>query len=223
MRPAPPLASLEQLLLGGALAPLTTHLVFLECPAHVAAEGFRAWRGETGQECGSARLAAPLQDVLGHLHPLRFDARRHLFVPTVGRWTAYFNNYPLGTNVDSVVPPLAGILGVRAVQVTAGPLPDEGEELLEFTVFNPEGTGPVTGRSVGLRNTRGWWRFWRLGTPLPFEDLAAYRDRRRKRRFTYDHLVAYSAALGLSPFDSTFYTPGQGAWLVSCGPRLLRL
>ncbi|MFC4424875.1 hypothetical protein [Deinococcus navajonensis] len=72
---------------------------------------------------------------------MRFDARRHLFVPTTGRWTAYFNNYPLGANVDSIAPPLARVLGVRAAQVSAGPLPDGEEDLLQFRTFDPVSGG----------------------------------------------------------------------------------
>jgi len=129
------------------------------------------------------------------------------------------NNYPLGTNVHSILPELAVFLGCRAVLVSAVPAGAD-EEVLAWSVYDPSITFAQPVRSVGVRNTRGWWRFWRTGQALAFEDVRAYRARRLRRRFSFDYLVAYAAALDLRPFDASFYTPeSSGAVVIQCGPR----
>lgn len=212
----------EGLLLGNVLSPVTTHLTFLECPADQAAEGFTRWRQTLGQACTVSCIHEPLPGALGRLAPLTFEHRRHLLVPTESRWTAYFNNYPLGTNVWSILPPLVHHLGCRAVHVAAVPWMTGGqaEEVLEFNVLEPgEDPERPEGRFVGLRNQGGWWRFWRRGAPFSFEHQERYRCRRRRQRLTYEMLVEYAAALGLLPFEEAFYAPCEtaGAVFVDCG------
>lgn len=60
-------------------------------------------------------------------------------------------------------------------------------------------------RHLQASDQDGRWEFYQSGEPLPFEDLEAYQRRRVRDRFTPEMLEAYSAALGLRPFDADFY------------------
>lgn len=198
-------------------APTGTHLTFLACTPDVAARAFVNTQTGRGHTCHL--LDGPPEDVtssLARLHPLSFLGQRHLFLPTASPgWTAYVNNYQLGTNAHSVVPELARTLGRRAVLIEAVPYDTNGEaaEALGWTILAPE--LPTGQRSVGLRNNGGFWRFWQLGRPMTFEDVGRYRFRSRKRRFDLPLLTAYAAALDLHPFQPQFYR--SGGLLVTCG------
>ena len=68
-------------------------------------------------------------------------------------------------------------------------------------------------RSVGIYHDDIWtqaarrrWRFYAEGKLQTFERAAVYRARRAEDRFGPALLVEYLAALGLSPFDDTFYS-----------------
>jgi len=198
-------------------APTGTRLNFLACPPDVAARAFVTAQAGRGHACHL--LDGPSEDVtssLARLHPLSFLGQRHLFLPTASPgWTAYVNNYQLGTNAHSVMPELARTLGCRTVLIEAVPHGTNGEasEALGLTILATE--LPTEQRSVGLRNHGGFWRFWQLGFPLPFEDVSRYRFRSRKRRFDLPLLTTYAAALDLHPFQPQFYRPG--GLLVTCG------
>ena len=199
--------------------PTGTHLSFLSCPPDAAARAFVAMQVAEGRPCVS--LPCPPEDVpvsLTRLESLSFLGQRHLFIPTATPgWMAYLNNYALGTNASSVLPGLAQTLRCRAVLIEAVPLGTNGEasEALGLTVLDPEGSG--WRRSVGLRNTEGFWRFWQLGEPFAFEEVDRYRLRRRRRRFDLPMLTTYASALDLHPFQTGFYQ--SGGLLVTCGPR----
>ncbi|MBZ9751945.1 hypothetical protein K7W42_13880 [Deinococcus sp. HMF7604] len=211
-----PLILADELPFGGAALPTTTQLSFLEAPLPQVVQGFGTQQRALGRAC---RTSPPLQEQTGNslmrLRPLSFLGRPHLFVPTDSRWTAYFNDYPLGTNMQAIVPDLARSLACRALWIEALPWQTNTEptEALGFTVLEPHRSD--WRRSVGLRNQNGFWRFWQLGTPLPFEDTVRYRFRRRQRRFDLTCLRHYAGALGVRPFDESFYL--AGAVHVTCG------
>jgi hypothetical protein len=60
---------------------------------------------------------------------------------------------------------------------------------------------------VAAVEDEGRWEWVATGTAQPFEDVAAYRRRRVRDRLTPDMLASYGEALGLRPFDETFYHP----------------
>jgi hypothetical protein len=75
-----------------------------------------------------------------------------------------------------------------------------------FTIYSSQKTDWLNReRSVGVMNDGGVWKFWAEGRVQPFEELERYGSRRLRDRFTYDMLNRYCLALGLCPFDETFY------------------
>lgn len=207
----------EELPFGSALLPSNTQLSFLEAPLPQVVQEFMGQQQALGRECMThAALHESTAASLARLRPLSFLGRQHLFVPTGNNWTAYFNDYPLGTNLHATVPELAVALRCRALWIEAQPWlgTSKPEEALGFSVFDPECLG--WRRSVGLRQRNGFWRFWQLGVPFLFEDKTRYQLRKRKRRLDLACLRQYARALGVRPFDDAFYL--EGAVLVSCGP-----
>src|SRR5204863_10002513 len=81
----------------------------------------------------------------------------------------------------------------------------------DFSMYGPEPTEWLNVvRSVAAVEDDGRWQWSTSGTPQPFEDLAAYRRRRVRDRLTPDRIASYCGALGICPFDESYYgTAGQ--------------
>ena len=88
---------------------------------------------------------------------------------------------------------------------------------LALEIYGPR-SNPILNyeRVVALINDGGRWSFDQSGTPLPFEQVGRYSQRRKRDRFTFEMLERYLAELGLAPFREDFYLPESGgpAWLV---------
>lgn len=178
-----------QLLLNDCLAPITSTIGFLELDFEVAARAFHSWhqsflRADQRVDCRS--ISGDLPSVLLHLLPLTTVLRRrHLFVPTRSRWTAYFDNGAHGTDAYSPMSYMAQTRGCHGLRVTAVPntisrdarLGRYGATILEM--YGPERTEFLnTIRSVGAVNDGGRWSFDAGGQVQPFEDVAHYQARR---------------------------------------------
>jgi hypothetical protein len=89
----------------------------------------------------------------------------------------------------------------------------EGREVyggaIVFTVYGPQTASSATNtiRDVRVFGDLGGWVFRETGTPLSFEDTAAYDVNRVEKRFTMDMLERYLMKMGIRPFDETFYHP----------------
>ena len=106
---------------------------------------------------------------------------------------------------------LARALRVPGYFVAAAPPASDPEHFPGFRQFYV--LGPQTGRDhvravwVGEEEDVGRWHFGTDGEVQPYEDVEAYRRRRRTDRLTERMLVDYAAAVGLRPWEDSFYRP----------------
>lgn len=71
-----------------------------------------------------------------------------------------------------------------------------------LVVHGPDGEPPLNvERSIAAANDGGRWVFETSGTPYDFENLAAYQERLKKRRFTSEMLHDYLRHLDV-PVDT---------------------
>jgi hypothetical protein len=219
-------------------APITSSLGFLQCDAETAASAFYDWHIHfcipRGQNLDVKDVSGEsLEMVLGNLLPLTSVAHtKYLFVPTRGKWTAYFDNGWAGGDPASQVSVLAekiGCLGIRAVWV---PNTKEGRKgrygAVIFEVYDKPNPILNIRRSVCLVNEGNWttnWVFETSGEPFPFEQTERYKSQRKIDRFTPDMLDAYLKELGIEAFSEDFYiaTKERPAKLVSIGGKIPRI
>lgn len=213
----------EDLLLSDQLAPITTSMGFLETGLSHAVAEFEAWQEEIGAKLGiiasSRQLSGSMRSVLSSLLPLRMGTNsRYLFVPTAGRWIAYFDNGYRGTD-PSAIGYLARRLGCRTIWIVAKPhtlqksgVPRRGRQgALLLELYGPEETDHLNLiREIRLQNDAGKWEFSQHGSPLPFEDPSQYRVQPVRNRFPFELFNRYLAELGISPFDESYYLPSDG-------------
>jgi hypothetical protein len=218
-------------LLDDRYAPITSEIGFLECDAKAAADAFQGWQTpiQSGRGvCLSRReVVGDLRTKILNLLPLTsVEARRFLFSPTAGNWTAYLDNGWRGTDVFSTVSHLAttvGCRGIRAVSIphtmrktATGELGRYGATMLEVYAAHPSGCSFLNiRRSISVANDGGRWRFDANGDPLDFEQLERYRARRIRDRFTPDLLQDYLSNLGIHLFALDFYEAPQPAYLIA--------
>jgi hypothetical protein len=209
------------MLLNDELLPITGTIGFVEIDCRTAAAAYGAWRQSIKDnawvtQIASRPIAGDLTAALLTLLPLKArGANRHLFLPTSGVWTAYFDNGWTGSDPIPVLRRLVDVLGCRAVRMTAvSPRPPTADAERRFgaTVF--ELLDPVQGplplrvlRSVGVVQDGARWTFDALGASLPFEQTDRYLQKRIRDRFNADVLDRYLRALGIAAFDAQFYMP----------------
>lgn len=197
-------------------APITTGIGFLECDAKMAADAFEEWQrpiqATRGVRLQRRELTGDLPARLESLLPLTsHEARRFLFSPTSGKWTAYLDSGWRGTDAFSVVSYLAatiGCSGIRAVSVPhtirktpAGERGRYGATILEVYAADSSGCSFLnTQRSIFAANDGGRWKFGEQGQPFDFEQLDRYKARRIRDRFTPELLDEYLQHLGVHFF-----------------------
>jgi hypothetical protein len=216
------------LLLDDRYQPITSTIGFLELDLERAAEGYRVWQERVHHRRGrpykvtTRRVAGALTEVLDALPPLDTPTIcRRALVPTVGPWTAYFDNYFSGTDAAGPMSYLAVTLNCRSMRITAQPNTmqrrsqrESGRGRYGASIF--ELYGPVavnhnnSVRSIAAMNDGGRWVFETFGPLLPFEVPTAYDAPRPRDKFPFSLLDRYARALGVRPFDESFYCPGEG-------------
>lgn len=214
---------------------MTRELAFIDAPSLSVVDQFVAWHRRLDEWRGVEPVARPLsgylESALLHLPPLTSgEIRRYLFVPTASPWTAYFDNGHRGPDPVPPVSYLAKVLETRWIRVVAdirpsasiGKPPRVRELIFEYhgpgARFGPD---PTDKRILDLTTGgRGRWTFRQIGHPLPFERVERYEAHRPSDSFDLDLMREYLLALGLQPFDETFYMPDGTAQLVEkIGPR----
>lgn len=226
--------SSPKLLLGDALAPVTSEVGFLQAPLDQVVAEFVRWQesipNRLWQSLRTQPVSGDLEHLLGELLPLTDrERRRYLFLPTADpTWTAYLDNGWQGSDVFAHVGHLAGLLGVRGVRAAVVPHTVRrgrlggryGAVILEL--YGDEKTHlPGVERVVSLLNDGGRWRFEELGPPLPFEKVENYGARRVPDRFPPELLADYLAHLGVDAFSRDFYAPtGVGSLIEKQGPTV---
>jgi len=211
-----------QLLLDDRLAPITSDIGFLETDVETAVAAYLEWQDHIRIRHTRVTVEGTLEDLLSRLLPLQAGAKtRSLWVPTVGGWTAYFDN---GSDGPDPFPPmsfLAGQLGRQGLRAAAVvDTMDEqtrrgryGASILEvYGSLQEDGSNTV--RSICGAHDGDRWTFEAFGEVLPFENPSRYEARRAQDRFPIELLDDYLHALGVHAFDSAFYAPDRRAVLL---------
>ncbi len=202
------------MLLDGALNPITKSIGLVEADCRKVAEIYCAWTAEVSGASGIGAEAESRNDdlrtILVSLAPLSVPSTRFAFVQTQSHWTAYFDNFRLGTDAGSRMSELGRRVGCRAIRITS----------VEHTIRKGRSDGEyggvilsVTGalgetiRTISVVNDGGRWTFDAFGDPFPFEVPEAYKRKRIRDRFTHEMLVDYLQHLNVRPFDEDWYAP----------------
>ena len=126
-------------------------------------------------------------------------------------WSAVFDGRIYGLGGRGLSVRLARALRVPGYFVAAAPPALDPEHFPGFRQFYV--LGPQTGRDhvravwVSEEEDVGRWHFGTDGEVQPYEDVEAYRRRRHTDRLTERMLVDYAAAVGLRPWEDSFYRP----------------
>ena len=201
-------------LFDGRLEPLTYSIGFLSAPPERVVRAARwlyfrwpdAWRRVAVLDCGLEEALLQLQPLEGFLHPRVLVASTAL-----NGWSAVFNGRIHGLGGRGLSVRLSRALRVPGYFVAAAPPASDPEHFPGFRQFYV--LGPQTGRDhvravwVGEEEDVGRWHFGTDGEVQPYEDVEAYRRRRRTDRLTERMLVDYAAAVGLRPWEDSFYRP----------------
>lgn len=202
-------------LLSERFAPITSRSGFLEVPLEVAAEGLRAWRQQLHGRAKAVPVGGILAEMLGHLPPLTGGVRpRELLVGTArDRWTAYFDCGFQGTDAVSTVGYLAEALKCQGLALDSTPhtlgtgLETPGRYgAVQFELFGPLQTDFLNYvRTISAAHDGSRWCFDADGAVQAFEHPDRYQARTVRDKFTSEMLAEYAAALGVRPFDESFY------------------
>lgn len=193
------------MLLGGRYAPITDAIGFLEAEFARVVEVDTRWRASLGGYQGRP-VSGPLSTLLDGLLPLTAPLARYAWVETTGPWTAYFDNFVGGSDTFGPVSYLARQMGCRGIAIGCREGTSSRDAATSFAVYGPEQTDWLNlVRSVAAVQENGRWTWSVQGTPQPYEDLAAYRRRTIRDRLTPGMLAAYCGAIGVRPFDESFY------------------
>ena len=198
----------------GRLEPLTYSIGFLSAPPERVARAARwlyfrwpdAWRRVAVLDCGLEEALLQLQPLEGFLHPRVLVASTAL-----NGWSAVFYGRIHGLGGRGLSVRLSRALRVPGYFVAAAPPASDPEHFPGFRQFYV--LGPQTGRDhvravwVGEEEDAGRWHFGTDGEVQPYEDVEAYRRRRHTDRLTEQMLVDYAAAVGLRPWEDSFYRP----------------
>ena len=201
-------------LFDGRLEPLTYSIGFSSAPPERVVRAARwlyfrwpdAWRRVAVLDCGLEEALLQLQPLEGFLHPRVLVASTAL-----NGWSTVFYGCIHGLGGRGLSVRLSRALRVPGYFVAAAPPASDPEHFPGFRQFYV--LGPQTGRDhvravwVGEEEDVGRWHFGTDGEVQPYEDVEAYRRRRRTDRFTERMLVDYAAAVGLRPWEDSFYRP----------------
>lgn len=181
----------------------------VQSPAKVVAENFLAWQQGILQEWGfgleAAECPEKFGDALNALCPRTAPiVTKYLFWPLNESWTLYFDNGVNGTDAGppSVLSSRLGVDAVRVVMTDEAVRPESGQ-LTQYraTIFEYYAKG-IERRHVFVANDGGKWKFGESGEPFAFENIAAYKVRSIKERFTNPMLLDYLKELGVDLSDT---------------------
>lgn len=169
---------------GDLFAPVTSCVGFLRSPLADVAEALVSWRREIFGTAKAFSLAGGLDKNVAALEPLTDGGwTKELLVATKNpEWVALFEGRVPHGNQDSSVGNLSCELSVEGLVVDSIPtvLPVRlGSR--QFEMYSPRAGNPLNSlRAVSLTHSGSRWEFEAFGEVQNFEDVSAYR-RRRKR------------------------------------------
>jgi hypothetical protein len=199
-------------LLGGHYAPITDAIGFLEADLPRAVDADRRWRATLGGY-GGRPVTGALPVLLDALLPLTGPLRRYIWVQTIGGWTAYFDNSVIGSDTFGPISYLAEQMRCRGFAIGCRAGTRKRGASVSFSLYGPEPTEWLNlVRTVSAVEDEGRWTWTATGTVQTFEEVERYRQRRVRDRLTPDTLAQYCAAIGIRPFDESFY--GAEGYLV---------
>lgn len=206
------------LLFNDTIAPITSCIGFLKIDFESAVRAYEEWMSpilkDYGFQLKNESIIGNLQDALMKLLPLVSPIRtKFLFIPTKNNWTAFFDNGWQGTDASTPMNVLSERLRCKGLSVTAVPhtMPSKvkrdtkgryGATIME--VYGPDGNYI---RTIYSSNDGGKWIFGESGVPFKFENLAYYKAKKIRDRFTPEILEKYLKELGIDVFKENFYLP----------------
>jgi len=170
-----------------------------------------SWFTSLDQKSEIIPLHADFGRMLGVLGPEAVPLTKYLITKTNSPWAACFSNGLFG-DVTSLIGYMAETLECEGVEITAIPVRRRSNQYegyypaSQFTLYS----GKVVNhsnvrRSIVCMNDGGKWIFEEYGEMQRFEIPERYASNRIRDRFTVDMLEQYCRALGIDPFDPSFY------------------
>jgi hypothetical protein len=192
-------------LLNDCYAPITENIGFLEADFARVAEADALWRASLGGYVGRS-LSGPMPGLLNALLPLTGPLLRYIWIRTTEPWTAYFDNFVLGSDPFPPISHLAQRMGVRGLTIGCRTGTSKRGAAISFSLFGWERTEWLNCiRTVSAIEDEGRWEWTATGNVQPFEDENKYQQRRVRDRLTVGMLADYCESLGIRPFDESFY------------------
>lgn len=209
-------------------APVTSVIGFVDAPIETVAAAVQTWRRDLFGPVQVTPLSQGLPESLAKLDPLMLEGvSKEVLLETESRWTAWFDDSYSNGSLVPAVSFLASRLQVFGLVITS--IPESHADgntrwgARQLELYGAERTHFLNYvRTISAINDGGRWRFDATGEVQPFEVSENYRRRRVAERFDEAMLVDYCAALGLRPFDPSFYT-GSGVLLATRRPELQRI
>jgi hypothetical protein len=206
----------EEAILEAGFAPITSSAGYVRTDVEVVASYLERWENRLGRDVRVNRLSEPFPELLHQLEPLTTGVYpRELLIPVGTEWVAYFSCSLLGTDATTMSSYLAEKLMCDglALRVQAQHPGRDGAPgrygAVQFELSGPRDTEFLNYvRSLSVTVDDGGWSFDQFGIVQPFEDVRAYRARRKAERLTAPMLRRYCEALGLHAFDAEAYGPG---------------
>jgi hypothetical protein len=190
--------------------PVTHDYGLIKAPLKDVVEALREWHSlpdcqETKYE--ASKITNSLDAAFTSLLPLAHSKMRRLFVTTKSEWVACFQNGTDGSDPQPAMCFMAKKFGWLAMRVCSTP-PDAMWPAAIWEVYAPTSMGGGkygSRRSVYASNDGGRWVFGANGEPFPFENTAAYQNKRIRDRFNREMLDSYLKEFGIRAFDDDFF------------------
>lgn len=144
--------------------------------------------------------------MLDALLPLTEPFLRYIWLRTSGGWTAYLDNSVIGSDTFGPISYLAQSMRCRGLTIGCRASTSKRGAAVSFSLYGPEPTAWLNLiRTVSAVQDEGRWEWTATGPVEPFEEVEKYRQRQVRDRLTPDMLARYCAAIGIRPFDESFY------------------
>ena len=196
--------------LDGAFEPFTSIIYFVHADYEKVVAQERSWRlGLRGSsETRWTEHRGHLAELVELLEPFAMPSWKSLLVETASDWTAVFSQ---GSDLNYVAH-FADLLDTTVVRTHWSPHVVRDGRVVRYgdtSVWMWEGSGGQRKQTRTLQATRqsSRWEWHDEGTPLPFEDVARYTERKVRDRFDVDALNDFCGHLGIHRAEGAFYGP----------------